>query len=111
GRKIGDGETGSFGIADAVRNLAQGGGGNLNLLGIATKPAADDAFAHVYVGDRASDRDDVAGRLAARRVGQSRLVLVLALHRQDVGKVHRGGADAHARLMRLQLRKFDVLQS
>src|SRR4029077_7537652 len=47
----------------------------------------------------------------ARRVGQGRLVLVLALDGQDVGKVDRRRAYAHARLMRLERGKRDLFQS
>src|SRR6185437_16899997 len=46
----------------------------------------------------------------SRRERQVRLVLIFALDRQDVGKVHSGCADAHARLARPQWRQRHLFQ-
>ena len=53
--------------------------------------------------DAVADRHDVAGHLAARREGQRRLDLVLALHEEAVDEVHAGRPHGHHHLARARL--------
>src|SRR5579864_7139901 len=110
GRQIADGKARRFAITDTIRDLAQQRRRQLRFLGIATETAADDAVARLDLRHLASDGDDVARSLASGRKGHGGFVLILALYRQDVGEVDRGGTNAHARLVWLERRQLHLFQ-
>jgi hypothetical protein len=82
-----------------------GGGGNDHTLGEAAVTSAEhDGVALAHARDAFAEGVHDAGALHARGEGEGRFELVFALDHQDVGEVHRRGAEPHAHLARSRAR-------
>ena len=77
----------------------------------AAEPAAHGAIADLPAAHIAPHRDHLAGALPADDEGQSGLVLIFALHHQNVGKIHRRGAHADAQRIGTKRRQVNVFDA